>query len=316
MRIVAQVRLFGVIEKSEKQDDGSVIITGVASSEAVDRQGEIITADAMRKALPEWMRFGNIRENHSNNAVGKALSANVSDDGKTNITARIVDSEAVKKVTAGVYKGFSIAGDVIKRAEKTITELWLGEISITDRPINPECTFSIWKADTQKPMDLKSFAKALKLPETATEQEILDAIAKAQTPPTPAPAPAPVVPDFQKALTDALKPINDKLAGIESANEEHRKTIAKAERATLIAEASREGKVIPLTNEAIERMPVADLKDMVAKLQKAAVTLPGSRPTKPLDETEKANIVKGSFARGVAYYDNIFNKALGITTIN
>src|SRR5207248_11246668 len=62
--------------------------------------------------------------------------------------ARIVDAEAWEKVTAGVYKGFSIGGHVTGRDpadRKVITGLALTEISIVDRPANPEAVFDCWK---------------------------------------------------------------------------------------------------------------------------------------------------------------------------
>jgi hypothetical protein len=295
---MAHVRLFGSIEKFDKQDDGSVVISGVASTESLDAQGEIVSADAMRKALPAYMLWGNIREQHTSTAVGKALSAEVDADGKTRLTARVVDSEAVKKVIAGVYKGFSIAGQTLSKMDKVITRLTLGEISICDRPANPECVFSIWKAETNtpKPMIEQEFlAKALGLPEKATKEEVLTAFTKAITHPAPAVAAAAVVPapqpiDFQKALDAALKTVTDKLTAMETKAAADAQTFAKAEKAVLVAEASREGKVIPLTPEEIDQVPTPVLKAMIGKLSK---TVPvAARSIKPLKTDERETIRK------------------------
>jgi hypothetical protein len=61
-----------------------------------------------------------------------------------------VDAEAWEKVTEGVYKGFSIGGRATKRDDlnkSIITGLKLTEISLVDRPANPEATFDVFKAD-------------------------------------------------------------------------------------------------------------------------------------------------------------------------
>lgn len=143
-------KIYGTITKATAQDDGTVIVEGYASSEAVDSQGEIITAAAMKAALPDYMKFANVREMHQMKAAGNCLEANVQDDGRTYIKAHVVDGEAVKKVNAGVYKGFSIGGSVTSRDDMkktTITGINLSEISLVDRPANPEAIFSFGKAD-------------------------------------------------------------------------------------------------------------------------------------------------------------------------
>ena len=143
------MRLYGAIQKVEAQDDGTVRVYGIATSEAVDDQGEIVRADAMRAAIPEYMRFPALREMHQLSAAGTTLEAEVCDDGMTRIVAHVVDPVAVAKVKNGVYRGFSIGGPVRQREAgnpKTITGLALNEISLVDRPANPEAVFDCWKA--------------------------------------------------------------------------------------------------------------------------------------------------------------------------
>ncbi len=143
------MRLFAEIQKTEARDDGSLIVSGLASSEAIDADGEIVEAAAMRAAIPEYMRWGNIREMHQAIAAGKALAVEVGDDGKTNVTAHVVDKSSVEKIKAGVLKGFSIAANKVKRAKdnaKKIISLVLTEISLVDRPSNPDCVFDVGKA--------------------------------------------------------------------------------------------------------------------------------------------------------------------------
>jgi hypothetical protein len=147
-----RVRLYGEINKVERRDDGTVTISGVASSEAVDADGETITAAAMKAALPSYMRFPAIREMHQAIAAGRALSVTVGKDGRTYVEAHVVDRDAVAKVKAGVYRGFSIGGHVPpdgrdRTNPKKILRLSLTEISLVDRPANPEATFQLVKLD-------------------------------------------------------------------------------------------------------------------------------------------------------------------------
>lgn len=144
-------RLYGTIQKADPQEDGTIIVTGIASTESVDSQGEVVTADAMKAAIPDYMRFGAVREMHdAKKAAGTALNIGVNDAGSTDFTAHVVDPIAIKKVQSGVYKGFSIAGKVLKRDESDenkITALALTEVSLVDRPANPDAVFTCYKAD-------------------------------------------------------------------------------------------------------------------------------------------------------------------------
>src|SRR6266478_1105973 len=138
------MRLYGAIEKVEPQGDGTVCVHGIVTSEAVDDQGEVIRADAMRAAIPDYMRFPALREMHQLSAAGTTLEAEVCEDGTTRIVAHVVDPIAVAKVKNQVYRGFSIGGRVTQREAgnpKTITSLILNEISLVDRPANPEAIF-------------------------------------------------------------------------------------------------------------------------------------------------------------------------------
>ena len=123
-------------------------VWGYASTEARDDQGEIVKRDALVAALGDYMQFANIREMHQLSAVGVAKEAAIDDKGLY-IGAKIVDDQAWQKVVEGVYKGYSIGGRITQRDptdSKTITGLVLNEISLVDRPANPEAVFDYWKA--------------------------------------------------------------------------------------------------------------------------------------------------------------------------
>jgi phage head maturation protease len=144
-------KLFGSIQKIDDNDDGTITVHGIASSEARDGAGEIVQAEAMREALPDYSRFPALREMHQPMAAGKVTEAEVDDDGVTHIAALVVDPIAIVKVKTGVYGGFSIGGKVHEARSNDrsiITKLRLVEISLVDSPCNPDAVLSMWKADT------------------------------------------------------------------------------------------------------------------------------------------------------------------------
>lgn len=167
-------KLYAEIAKMEAQDDGTVKVWGYASSEAVDSDGEIIAAEAMKAAIPDYMKFGAVREMHGSNAAGTAIEINVEDDGRTFFGAHIVDPVAVTKVKTGVYKGFSIGGSVTARDElnkSQITGLKLTEISLVDRPANPDAVFTCYKADKPKADEEADKAEDDKPSDKSAEEE-------------------------------------------------------------------------------------------------------------------------------------------------
>lgn len=147
------MKIFGSILKSEKQKDGTVIVSGYASSEAVDCDGEVIKAEAIKAAIPDYMKFANVREMHdAKKAAGNVLEMTVLDDGRTFVKTHIVDAEACKKINHKVYKGFSIGGRVTERDAdntKIIKGIRLSEISLVDRPANPEAVFTFCKVENE-----------------------------------------------------------------------------------------------------------------------------------------------------------------------
>jgi hypothetical protein len=138
------------ITKSEKQVDGTLIVTGIATDSSLDVDEQICDTEWLKTAMPEWFRWGNIREQHSNIAAGVATEYE-NKDNKHWITARVVDPASVKKVESGVLKGFSIGirAPRVVRDEKAaggrIVDGQIVEVSLVDRPANPACTLSLAK---------------------------------------------------------------------------------------------------------------------------------------------------------------------------
>ena len=138
-----------------KVDTDKRTVSGYASTPRKDSDGEIVTLDAVRSALPEYMEYGNIREMHALKAVGVASEANIDTKGLY-LTAYIDDDDAWSKCqpktlpdgteVAPVYKGFSIGGRKLAKEGNKITAIEMTEISIVDRPANPDCRMALAKS--------------------------------------------------------------------------------------------------------------------------------------------------------------------------
>ncbi|OCJ12477.1 hypothetical protein A6U86_05500 [Rhizobium sp. AC27/96] len=152
------MKLFAAFTKVEDNADGTLSIEGIASTESVDSDGEVVKAAAMEEAIPDFMRYGTgaMREMHQPMAAGTVDKAEVV-EGKTLISGTVVDPVAIAKVKARVYKGFSIGGKVTGRDElnkKHVTGVRLVEISLVDRPANPDAVISMWKAEALEETDV------------------------------------------------------------------------------------------------------------------------------------------------------------------
>ena len=146
-----QLNSFFAITKSEKQEDGSLMVYGKATDDSVDMDSQICDDNWLKTAMPKWMEWGNIREQHSAIAAGVATEYEQKADGHY-IRARVIDPNSVKKVDAGVLKGFSIGikgARVIKDNIAKNGRIIGGEIievSLVDRPANPNAKLTIAKA--------------------------------------------------------------------------------------------------------------------------------------------------------------------------
>lgn len=274
-------KLYAEIAKMEAQDDGTVKVWGYASSEAVDSDGEIIVAEAMKAAIPDYMKFGAVREMHGSNAAGTAIEINVEDDGRTFFGAHIVDPVAVTKVKTGVYKGFSIGGSVTARDElnkSQITGLKLTEISLVDRPANPDAVFTCYKADkpkdepvTKSMWQVKSLADVLTSLKWLIEDAAYDNIDEA------------VIAQIKESagsLAESLKALTvseaDKLVDGLAAKADKSDDLAKAEMADALAKAQD---ALKKSNEAL-----AKAQAEIESLKKQAAPPKGS--TKAISKAE------------------------------
>jgi len=147
-------------------------IGGYASIEVVDKQNDLITLEALEKAVAEFMEkksYRNVMSNHSNVQVGEVVEQYRDTNGvlhKTgvdNVGFYVVikmrdDIEKAKEISRGIRKGtlrsFSIGGQAISKKQRTseeygeyneIDSLELHEVTICEKGINPEAKFDILK---------------------------------------------------------------------------------------------------------------------------------------------------------------------------
>jgi hypothetical protein len=170
------------ITKSADRPDGAVEIEGTAQRPERDKVGELITAEAMARAWPRFLRsWPALRVMHRPEPAGKVLDAQVLDDGTSWVRCLVVAEEPARLVKAGVLAGLSIGGTVDKRDPEDptiITDLSLRELSLCDVPMLDAARIDLIRSDLAKryaePSPGDTFAKVAGL-----ERERDEALAKA-----------------------------------------------------------------------------------------------------------------------------------------
>jgi len=135
-------------------------VSGFATLDNLDRHGDIVTAEASKKAFERFR--GNIREMHGASAVGKMVNFKEDNffDPETNkkyngiyVTAYISKGaqDAWEKCLDGTYSGFSIGGNIVDAkmeksddgtdSHRVIHNFDLHELSIVDSPANQLSNF-------------------------------------------------------------------------------------------------------------------------------------------------------------------------------
>ena len=143
---------YAALIKADKHSDGTLTVYGKATDESIDMDQQICDPTWLDTAMPQWFKSGgNIREQHSNIAAGVAKEYEAKSDGHY-ISALVVDPVSVKKVEAGVLKGFSIgikSPRVVrdqKAANGRIIDGQIIEVSLVDRPANPNAKLIMAKS--------------------------------------------------------------------------------------------------------------------------------------------------------------------------
>jgi hypothetical protein len=146
-------RKFIPFAKVEEQKDGTLYVYGLVTAEKPDQENEVcdyestkpfyqklVSRYAKATAAVEGMEqsIAPLREMHQLKAVGCGKAIEFDDDKKTiSMGFHVVESEACKKVKAGVLIGFSQGGDYVKQWQKGKFTWYTadpGEVSLVDSP--------------------------------------------------------------------------------------------------------------------------------------------------------------------------------------
>lgn len=149
-------QVFAPFVDVRKNDDGSRTVYGLVTSEAVDADNQIADKAWAREQMAGWSKWSNVRAMHKNDAVGVGVSVDDSGDDGIFLESKIVDSDAVMKIDAGVYKGYSIGikglpGNPYKLVKDAAAKNGrivggaIVEVSLVDRPAHPDALFSVVK---------------------------------------------------------------------------------------------------------------------------------------------------------------------------
>lgn len=150
------------IVKAEPQPDGRLLVSGIATSEALDSQGEILSYDGSLAAMGTWLDTGPaVREAHDpTKPVGRGMEMYPDDASRTIGVQAFVSKGAPDtqaKVLDGTLAMFSVGGapkrSVMEkhgdRKVRRVLEWEMTELSLVDRGANPDCKIEsvLWKGD-------------------------------------------------------------------------------------------------------------------------------------------------------------------------
>jgi len=147
------------VVKTKETSDGHLMVFGKAAGPDLDDDAQICDPAWLATAMPDWMRWGNIRAQHGPVAAGIGKSLTATDGGNWDLLSKIVDEDSKVKTREGVYKGYSIGikgARVVTDAAAPKGRIVGGkivEISLVDRPCNPTAKVSIVKAAGMTDLD-------------------------------------------------------------------------------------------------------------------------------------------------------------------
>ncbi len=260
---------YGEITKFDEQADGSLIVEGIASTENVDRQGETISAEVMKAAIPAFMADPALREMHQPIAAGVPLEMRVQDDGRTYAKVHVVDKGSIAKIKAGVLRGFSVGGSAIREGTRVI-KLFLKELSLVDRACNPECKFTLAKVD-QIPTNFMEVTKVDFDGLSAKVDKLATALQTLADKPAPQPSMSLVAKVDGKDVTftgDTVQELLTKVDKLEGHIKTTQDAVTTNARAEIIAKMDSEGRtpINPETNVAFKAEELAKMDILTLKI--------------------------------------------------
>lgn len=139
-------------------DEEQRMVYGYGTREDLkDSYGTIIDLASVKRCIPDYEKYRNIREMHERSAVGRADEITVDEKG-VYLGVKVVDDSAWNKVKEKVYRGFSIAGKKDKQEDDRIFLRSITEFSLVDRPSNEGCDIDEFRIyGGEKDMEEKIF---------------------------------------------------------------------------------------------------------------------------------------------------------------
>jgi len=167
-----------IVMKAAKDES---IIAGYCSVPIIDKQRDLITIEALRKAADRFMKsdYRNVQIQHSNVQVGEVIESWRDSSGRLHKTAvdengfyvvvklrRDIEKakEVIRDIKKGRYDSFSIGGEAIDKHTKydpdvgthdVIDDLELYEVTICEEGMNQEAKFDVLKEGQKNGMKMK-----------------------------------------------------------------------------------------------------------------------------------------------------------------
>lgn len=148
---LTKVYVGGIVKFERAGED--LVVYGQATGPELDRTGQICDPAWLRKAMPAWAEWANVREQHSSIAAGVGLEVDGTSDGdRWWLKTLVTDPVTVHKVETRTLKGYSIGiknATVVKDSQAPNGRIVGGdivEISLVDTPANPACSIDIAKS--------------------------------------------------------------------------------------------------------------------------------------------------------------------------
>jgi hypothetical protein len=290
------------ITKVETDSNGDLLVYGRAAGPDLDADQQICDPEWLKKAMPSWAEWGNVREMHQPICAGVGLVTEETDDGWS-VKSKVVDPGTAKKIHAKALKGYSVGikdPRVVKDATAPGGRIVGGEIveiSYVDRPANPTAKLMICKAvgaspalapveapaaKPPTPLDLASDLQKLlnkhssTMPKPVTDEPVtpsepvgavlVDPVVPAPEPAEAAPAPAGAV-DDQSGPAPAGEGTVEKAAGALSADDALTKAIVEALQSYADRVDAAKGAMPPLKPGGPPRYPINSVQDLKDAIQ-------------------------------------------------
>ena len=203
---------------------------------------------------------------------------------------RVIGLHSVALVPAGATEGLTIESAALKALSASLKTLAVPTSKIMGNKPKPDA----YRIGQSQPMDeimdetKKAVLAALGADEDMNYEDVCEKLKavfhKEDGKNGPLNSPAPGTEIVERCLTAALPaalgvaiaPLTAKITALETTLNAERASLQERERAAIIAEAGKAGKVIPLSADELKELPIKVLASMVANLPKAVV------PMKPL----------------------------------